>query len=46
MMMQGFFPDFWSSFLLALPWRAGLVIPHTLLIFALQKALDKPLVRF
>jgi ECF transporter S component (folate family) len=46
MMMQGFYPDYWSSFWLALPWRAGLVIPHTLMIFAMQKALEKPLVRF
>jgi ECF transporter S component (folate family) len=46
MSMQGFYPDFWQSLLLAAPWRAGLVIPHTLLIFALQKALEKPLVRF
>jgi ECF transporter S component (folate family) len=44
--MQGFFPDFWTPFWLALPWRALLVIPHTLLIFAMQKALGKPLVRF
>jgi ECF transporter S component (folate family) len=43
---QGFFPDFWAPFWMALPWRALLVIPYTLLIFALQKALEKPLVRF
>jgi ECF transporter S component (folate family) len=46
MSMQGFYPDFRSPFILALPWRAMLIVPHTLLIFGLQKALEKPLVRY
>ena len=40
-MTLGFYPDFWSSFWLALPWRAALVLPYTLLIFTVQKALEK-----
>ena len=38
---QGFYPTFWSSFWLALPWRAALVLPYSLLIFGAQKALNK-----
>ena len=38
----GWYPSFGSSFRLAAPWRAGLVIPYALLIFALQKALERP----
>ena len=40
-LMQGYYPTFWSSFWLAFPWRAALVLPYSLLLFGLQKALDK-----
>jgi ECF transporter S component (folate family) len=43
--MQGFYPGFWEPFWLALPWRAALVAPHTLLIYAAQKALQRPVAR-
>ena len=42
----GYYPTFWASFWLALPWRAALVLPHALLIFAAQKALDRPVGRW
>ena len=37
---QGFYPTFWPSFWLALPWRAALVLPYSLLIFGVQRALN------
>ncbi|MCL1807941.1 MAG: folate family ECF transporter S component [Oscillospiraceae bacterium] len=41
-MMQGYYPSFWSSFWLALPYRAALILPYSLLIFGLQKVLANP----
>jgi ECF transporter S component (folate family) len=39
--MQGFYEDFKLPFWAALPWRAALALPYSLLIYGTQKALDK-----
>ena len=44
--MLGWYPDLRVPFMLALPWRAALVLPHALLIFAARKALARPAERW
>lgn len=39
--VTGIYPDFWTPFWAALPWRAMMILPYTLISFALQKALQK-----
>ncbi len=37
--------QFWMAFWMTLPWRAALFAPYGLVLFAVQKALKKPLGR-
>ncbi|MDR1692633.1 MAG: folate family ECF transporter S component [Oscillospiraceae bacterium] len=39
--VTGLYNGFWVPFWAALPWRAALVLPYTLAVYALQKALGK-----
>ncbi len=39
--VTGLYPDFWTPFWAALPWRAAVVLPYTLVSYGLQRALHK-----
>jgi ECF transporter S component (folate family) len=41
MIMKDSYPEFWPALWLSLPWRAALVLPYSVLIFGMQKLLNR-----
>ena len=39
-------PEFMPAVWTALPWRAMLILPYTLVLYAVQKALERPLAKY